>query len=215
MAIRKWLLAILNWLVHRNLSKMISADLHRKETPLRGVEAAVDEVSRSAEELTRGLLAGVKSRSKANGADFRAQAAAMRVRLDGLYKQALAAEKEHPDQVARLILAIVPRWIKPLDELSEVFDKATSLYLMSPREIRRSHAQWFKTLNAGMEDTERTKAMMIDLLEHFDPTPADYLEQEMLRIHGVRAESMIASFKELASSDRPAGFRRSRAHPRR
>ena len=42
---------------------------------------------------------------------------------------------------------------------------------------------------------------MVDLLEAIDPSPVGYLEDEVRKIHGGNAESMLASFKELATSN--------------
>lgn len=152
-------------------------------------------------EFASAYIERVQRQSANKGAAYQAGAAKMKARLQHLVMQTKRAKPEEQQTVSKLVLRYAPGWVRMMDELLDAYDEAESLYQLSPREIRRRHADWMKSLTTANKDTEQMKTMMIDLLELFDPTPEDYLEQEARRIHGDDADRILQTFSHIAESD--------------
>lgn len=184
------------------LKNMTVLELIPSDVPLHlAVEDAVETVSESVKEFSEATIARVKAQSNERGAAFQARCATMFVRMKHFSEEMIRLSEADRDLVGKQVLESVSPWIDDFDDVLKTFDEAVLLTNMASRETRRKHADWFKRLKNGITDVEKMRAIVIDLLEYFDPTPDDYLEQELRQIYGDAAEDLLKGFEEISSSD--------------
>jgi len=81
--------------------------------------------------------------------------------------------------------------------LQEFFAEVAALNRAQRRPIEKA----VKRLEDAASVFELLTNRLIEAVDQLDPTPEDFLEQEMHRIHPDSAVSVLASFKEIASSE--------------
>lgn len=180
---------------------MTVSDHLQQGKPLVVAERALAEVSEAVREFAESSIARAKTRSAERGAVHKVRAIKMKNQISLFRDEVLSVKPEDLGAARDYLVEGVPSWIRMMDELLDAGDEAESLSFASPRELRRKNAVWLQNLVDGNVHVEEIKNILLDLLEHLDPTPVDYLESEARRIHGNDAERILKSFEGIASSD--------------
>lgn len=181
---------------------MTVENLIQHESPSPGLEVAVGAVSESVKEFTSALLArvGADSAMLGRGPELLAMGKVLQAKFQEMTIVVLPiVRRDHEAQ--RFVIHSLTELIEMADELLSTMDEIEIRYQASSRSTRRAQARRMALTNKIAEVLTKLRDMMIDFLELIDPTPAGYLEDEVRKIHGDCANSMISSFKGLATSE--------------
>ncbi len=179
---------------------MTVANLVHHDSPNHGLDVAMGAVSESVKELTDSLIARISTDSSelGRGPELLAQSKKVHAQIQNLAQQVLATD--NPD-VRKSVATSLVEWVGMTTEMLAKFDEVDILYRAASREVRRAKQRKMALIGRINESSLGLRDMMVDLLEAIDPSPVGYLEDEVRKIHGGNAESMLASFKELATSN--------------
>lgn len=164
------------------------------------VEDAVDSVSESVRSFSTSFIDRVKKQSLDRASILLANSTRMRIKIEGLIREIYRINEVDKPLVAEFIFDSVGPWVSDFDDILDSWDKLTLLINTASRETRRKHATSFDKLRACVSEVEHMRAISVDLLEYFSPTPEDYLEQELRKAYGDASEDLLKGFKEISSS---------------
>lgn len=178
--------------------------LTKNPSPNRGIDAVVSDVRTAVDEYTNALIERMRtdSASVGEGPELVSKGLELQQKFQELLEKISTLsphDRSHP--VLQVFSKVALAKVRQMDQLLAQQDEMELHYHNASREWRQKKMRYLATARQVFESLAKLRALLIDFLEALDPTPVDYLESEINRIHGTLAYSMISSFKELATSE--------------
>ena len=92
-------------------------------------------------------------------------------------------------------------YIEGINTMRREADEFVAWLEAAPRATRRAREKDARQVLRWRDRMEEIFEMFVDLVEELDPAPDDYLEQEMMRIHGSSGAAILDSFRSIAESE--------------
>lgn len=181
---------------------MNTFDIARKDGSETELEIAMDAVGESVKEFSDAYLARLSAKSThlGKGKALVETLKSLRAELSKLLTVAAETYKVRAPEHIKLEGQLV-KWLHLFDGAVAELEKTEMQHNASSRDVRRGNAEHISVIRLMRTNVEEMREMVLSYLELVDPTPDNYLEEEIRRIHGADADRVIAGFTEIAASE--------------
>lgn len=170
----------------------------RRNNPNHGLENAMGDVSDFVREISNALIKKISSKAKLTSQGLRALEQVKNIR-DNI-SRLIETTKESP-LLQQITVPKFKNWLRITDNYLTALEDFEEGYNFSPREIKRFYSEQKEIAVKLAESLRDLKESMLDYMEFISPTPENYLEDEIKRIHGDESEDLISGFIEIAASE--------------